>query len=155
MTKQPACFATTRTSTARHCGTWKTPAPIVDSAKLRVIGRCANSAPGTTAPDATLASIESCSGATALRDSILIFGASGFVGSALTRALAERGEKVIAVSRRPPNSHMKSVEVVTGELNQADHFLPLLERSRVVVHAASCSTPGSSAGRPLEELQHN
>lgn len=90
-----------------------------------------------------------------MRDSILIFGASGFVGAALTRALAELGEKVIAISRRPPNLHMKGVEVVTGELNQADHFRPLLERSRVAVHAASCSTPGSSAGRPLEELQHN
>ncbi|MEW9624241.1 NAD-dependent epimerase/dehydratase family protein [Rhodanobacter geophilus] len=90
-----------------------------------------------------------------MRDSILIFGASGFVGSALTRALAELGERVIAVSRRPPNLHMENVEVVTGELSQADHFLPLLERSRVVVHAASCSTPGSSAGRPLEELQNN
>ena len=90
-----------------------------------------------------------------MRDSILIFGASGFVGSALTRKLAEHGEKVIAVSRRPLNLHLKGVEVITGELSQIDHFLPLLKRSRIAVHAASCSTPGSSAGRPLEELQHN
>lgn len=92
---------------------------------------------------------------TALRDSILIFGASGLVGSALTRVLAERGEKVIAVSRRPLSLKMKNVEVVTGELSRVDHFLPLLTRSRIVVHTASCSIPGCSTGRPLEELQHN
>jgi Nucleoside-diphosphate-sugar epimerases len=90
-----------------------------------------------------------------LRDSILIFGASGFAGSALTLALAERGEKVIAISRRPLNLHMKNVEIITGELSQIDHFLPLLKRSRIAVHTASRSTPGSSAGHPLEELQHN
>lgn len=90
-----------------------------------------------------------------MRDSILIFGAGGFVGSALTKALAERGEKVIAVSRHPTHFHAPCVEVVTGELNRAEHFLPMVKRSRVVIHAASRSTPGSSAGRPLEELDCN
>ncbi|MFK2879007.1 NAD-dependent epimerase/dehydratase family protein [Rhodanobacter hydrolyticus] len=90
-----------------------------------------------------------------MRDSILVFGASGFVGSALTHALAERDERVIAVSRRPVDLHMKNVEVITSNLSQVEHFLPLLKRSRVVVYAASCSTPGSSADRPMEELQHN
>lgn len=91
----------------------------------------------------------------ALRDCILIFGAGGFVGSRLARALAARGEKVIAVSRRPMDLCMKNVEVVVGELSQVEHFLPLVRQSRVVIHAASRSTPGSSAGRPLAELQDN
>lgn len=90
-----------------------------------------------------------------MRDSILIFGASGFVGSALTKALAERGEKVIAVSRHPSHFRASGVEVIAGELNRPEHFLPLIKRSRTIVHAASCSTPGSSAGRPLEEWDYN
>jgi UDP-glucose 4-epimerase len=90
-----------------------------------------------------------------LRDSVLIFGAGGFIGSALTHALAAHGEKVIAVSRRPLKFELKNVEMVTGELDQVDHFRPLIERSRVVVHTASRSTPGSSAGSPLEELKQN
>lgn len=91
----------------------------------------------------------------ALSDGILILGAGGFVGTHLARALAERGEQVIAVSRQPIHLPLTNVEIVIGELDEPEHFLPLVKRSRAVIHTASRSTPGSSAGHALAELQHN
>ena len=88
-------------------------------------------------------------------DHILVLGAGGFVGRHLVRALAQRGEKVIAASRRPVHFESASVQSIVGELNQPADFMPLVARSRAVVHLASRSTPGSSAGNPMAELQHN
>lgn len=90
-----------------------------------------------------------------MSDPILILGAGGFVGMHLARTLAERGERVIAVSRRPISLHLANVEIIVGEPVEPEHFLPLIRRSRAVIHTASRSTPGSSAGQALAELQHN
>lgn len=94
-------------------------------------------------------------GTTALSDPILILGAGGFVGMQLMHTLAEQGEQVIAVSRQPIDVHRANVEVIVGELDEPEHFLPLVRRSRAVIHTASRSTPGSSAGHAITEMQHN
>ncbi len=88
-------------------------------------------------------------------DHILVLGAGGFVGRHLVRALAQRGEKVIAASRRPAHFELASVQSIVGELSEPADFMPLVARSRAVVHLASRSTPGSSAGNPIAELQNN
>jgi UDP-glucose 4-epimerase len=93
-----------------------------------------------------------------VRNHILVLGAGGFVGQHLVRALAQRGERVIAVTRRPIDLGGLvgvNIEQVVGELSEPEHFRPLIERSRAVVHLATASTPGSSAGRPLAELEGN
>lgn len=90
-----------------------------------------------------------------MSESILILGAGGFVGLHLTRTFAERGEKVIAVSRRPIALGMDNVENIVGAPDEPEHFLPLIKQCRAVVHTASRSTPGSSAGRAMAELQDN
>lgn len=90
-----------------------------------------------------------------MSDRILILGAGGFVGMHLARALAERGEQVIAVSRHPIDLHLTNVEIVIGEPDEPEHFLPLVRHSRAVIHTASRSTPGSSAGHAMAELKHN
>jgi UDP-glucose 4-epimerase len=107
------------------------------------------------ARSATHPFIESYSGTAALSESVLVLGAGGFVGLALTQALAKRGQRVIAVSRKPIDLNLANVECIAGELTEAEHFTPLLKRSRAVVHTASRSTPGNSAGRAMAELQHN
>lgn len=94
-------------------------------------------------------------GTTTLSDPILILGAGGFVGMHLVRTLAEQGERVIAVCRRPIELHLANVQIVIGEPDEPEHFLPLVGRSRAVIHTASRSTPGSSAGLAMAELQHN
>ena len=73
----------------------------------------------------------------------------------MTQALAQQGHHVIAISRKPIALNLANVECLAGELTEAEHFMPLLKRSRAVIHAASRSTPGSSAGKPMAELQYN
>nr|WP_199045311.1 NAD-dependent epimerase/dehydratase family protein [Dyella sp. ASV24] len=87
-------------------------------------------------------------------DRVLVLGAGGFVGQHLVKTLVDRGDKVIAVYRQEPDSRFGEAETVVNELNEPEHFTPLLEQSRAVVHLASRSTPGSSAGEALAEL-HN
>jgi UDP-glucose 4-epimerase len=53
------------------------------------------------------------------------------------------------------NIHGTNVEFIVGELNELEHFLPLVKRSRAVIHTASRSTPGSSAGQAITEMQNN
>ena len=88
-------------------------------------------------------------------DHILVLGAGGFVGRHLVRALAQRGDKVIAVSRRPVDFQLAGVHTLVGELSEPADFMPLVARSSAVVHLASRSTPGSSAGNAMAELQNN
>lgn len=89
-----------------------------------------------------------------MTDAVLVLGAGGFVGSHLVRALAERRERVIAASRSPMDTGMR-VETHFGEFREPADYLPLLRRSRAVMHLASGSTPGSSAAQPLRELEEN
>jgi UDP-glucose 4-epimerase len=88
-------------------------------------------------------------------ESILIIGAGGFIGRHLTRAVAASGHHVIAVSRRPLEFASPQVEEVTASPENPQDFGPLVARCGAVVHVASASTPGSSAGAPGVELRAN
>ncbi|MDE1892978.1 MAG: NAD-dependent epimerase/dehydratase family protein [Xanthomonadaceae bacterium] len=90
-----------------------------------------------------------------MTDKILVVGAGGFIGRKLTRALAMRGEQVIAASRSDGELAGANVELLPGALRVPEDFVPLVRRSRVVVYLASSSTPGSSAGRPLQDVTGN
>lgn len=89
-----------------------------------------------------------------MKDAVLVLGAGGFTGSHLVRALTERGDRVIAASRSPFHT-VASVEGHVGELRDPVDYLPLLERSRAVIHLASATTPGTSAAQPVRELEEN
>ncbi len=88
-------------------------------------------------------------------DQMLVVGAGGFVGQHLTRALSSRGNKVIAVSRRPPDHGVTGVEAVVGAMTEPQPFAELLDRCHTVIYLASNSTPGTSAGRPVDEVRGN
>lgn len=90
-----------------------------------------------------------------MSDHVLVVGAGGFVGRHLVRTLSSRGEKVIAISRRPEDHDMEDVESVNAELIEPEHYARLLDRCRAVAYLASRSTPGTSAGRPVDEVQGN
>lgn len=90
-----------------------------------------------------------------MTDRILVLGAGGFIGRSLVRALARRGELVIAASRSDTGFAQHNVETVIGEWSTPEDFAPWIARSHAVVHLASTSTPGSSASRPLREVTDN
>jgi UDP-glucose 4-epimerase len=87
--------------------------------------------------------------------SIFITGAGGFIGRQLVRALAQRGELVIAASRSPAEFEGANVEPVRGMLREPGDFAPWVARSRAVVYLASTSTPGTSADHPVEDVTGN
>lgn len=79
---------------------------------------------------------------------ITVLGAGGFIGRHLVETFAAEGRQVIAATRSPAVfRHPAIVNVVAPFLTRGD-FLPLVERSRFIIHAAASSTPGSSAAQP-------
>lgn len=90
-----------------------------------------------------------------MTEAVLILGGGGFVGRNLARTLALKGTQVITVNRSTPGFEHPLVESVIGEFREPEAFSPLLMRSRTVVHLASTSTPGTSAARPLQEVNTN
>ncbi len=90
-----------------------------------------------------------------MSEKILVLGAGGFVGRHLVRALVHDGRSVVAVSRRPADYGATPVEAIVATPREPSDLLPLLDHVRTVVHLASASSPGSSAGQPLHEIDDN
>jgi len=70
----------------------------------------------------------------------LVTGASGFVGSAVARKLAERGLTVRALVRRgSPVQHLSGldIEFVTGDLRDAESVRAAMEGARYLFHVAA------------------
>lgn len=71
---------------------------------------------------------------------VLVTGASGFIGSRLTRALCERGEEVRVLARPQADlTHLSDLplEVSDGDLTLADSLPPALAGVDTVFHAAA------------------
>jgi UDP-4-keto-D-FucNAc 4-reductase len=74
---------------------------------------------------------------TAQRESILVTGASGFIGRALVAALAGQGRPVVAASRRPFDLPQGAKLLVTGGAEDDEaQVRRALSSTDVVVHAA-------------------
>lgn len=83
-----------------------------------------------------------------MNDSVLVLGASGFIGRHLSETLAQSGRHVIAATRRPATFTHASIRNVVAPYDASGQFSALLANCSAVVHAASISTPGSSAAQP-------
>ena len=90
-----------------------------------------------------------------MSDHVLVIGAGGFIGRHLVQALAAAGDRVIAVSRRSIPFQSNNIESIACEAKEPEHYAPWIARSRVVVHVASRSTPGSTVGNALADLEEN
>ena len=86
---------------------------------------------------------------------VLLIGAGGFVGQALLAAMDASGIPVLAMGRGRVEGCGTSSHAMHPHLRDADDVLPLLRRVGTVVHLASTSTPGKSAGNPLQEMEGN
>lgn len=79
---------------------------------------------------------------------VLILGAGGFIGRHLAERLAERGRAVLAATRQPQSFANPCISNVVAPFDSAAQFQRLLSNVDSVVHAASISTPSSSAAYP-------
>ena len=78
---------------------------------------------------------------------IFILGADGFIGRRLAEYLAASGHAVVAATRRPARFTHSAIESEVCAFSHRNDFT-LLHSCDTVIHAASSSTPGSSAAQP-------
>jgi UDP-glucose 4-epimerase len=79
---------------------------------------------------------------------ILVTGSSGFIGSAVSNALAEAGHNVRAASRRPHKNadHERIGWVALPDLEQEVDWAPLLDGIDIVVHVAAIAHRHADSG---------
>lgn len=90
-----------------------------------------------------------------MSNGILIIGAAGFLGSALSRKLREQDRPVHRLARSPLPSLGRNDTVHVGRLEDIGLIRGILPQCSVVVHLASATTPGSSATSPSMEAELN
>lgn len=90
-----------------------------------------------------------------MSERILIIGAGGFVGNALSRRLLADGHAVRRLQRTSAASSGARDLVHVGSLDDVDLLRSILPACDTVFHLASSSTPGSTANAPVDEGELN
>ncbi len=90
-----------------------------------------------------------------MSNGILIIGAAGFLGSALSRKLQEQGLPVHRLLRSPLPSLGRQDTVHIGSLEDTALIRAILPKCGTVFHLASATTPASSASSPSMEAELN
>lgn len=83
---------------------------------------------------------------------ILVLGASGFIGQQLIQHLPL---PLYVLSRQVLPQVKSGVQVLQTQLDDLDTLKKVLPQCRWLIHLASDSTPGISAGKPLFEAERN
>lgn len=89
---------------------------------------------------------------------VLVTGATGFVGSAITRALARHGHRVVALVRSAAKgASIRSARIVPaiGDMWQPPTYVPLVARVDAVVHAAQQLPQGRWTRRRISEMHQS
>jgi dihydroflavonol-4-reductase len=86
---------------------------------------------------------------------VLVTGASGFLGRPLVRALLEAGREVVALSRDPAaltDLRHPSLRIVPGDLRDPDSYSPRLAAGGSVFHLAAVRNHPRVRVREMEEV---
>ncbi|ABW66333.1 NAD-dependent epimerase/dehydratase family protein [Desulfosudis oleivorans] len=86
---------------------------------------------------------------------VLLLGGGGFIGRALAGHLCRTGGPVHVVGRNPVKNFEGGAVFHQGSMADRSLLESILPQCDVVIHLASATTPGSSAGRPLAEADTN
>lgn len=86
--------------------------------------------------------------------SVVVTGATGFIGRALIQALAQGGEDVISASRTPPKD-AKGRWIAFDAAAPSAELYDELERASFVYHLAWSTVPSSAERDPGEDLRTN
>ncbi|WP_242102800.1 NAD-dependent epimerase/dehydratase family protein [Lysobacter sp. M2-1] len=79
---------------------------------------------------------------------LLLLGAGGFIGRHLAEHFARDGWLVLAATRKPVGYDHANIRNVVAPYDDVADFARWIPECTAVVHAASSSTPGSSAAQP-------
>lgn len=79
---------------------------------------------------------------------IFLLGAGGFIGRHLAERFAQNGAYVIAATREPTSFEHGAIHNIVSTWDEREQFAEWLPQCSAIVHAASSSTPGSSAAKP-------
>ena len=84
---------------------------------------------------------------------IVVTGASGFIGSALVRALSERGDEVCPVVRHPARPGEVGIDLAGRRLDTSQIEGGNLEGIDAAVHLAGASITGRWSAKRLEDIR--
>ena len=87
--------------------------------------------------------------------SVLLLGGGGFLGGALARYLWSKGWLVHIVSRSLAGTERTNLFFHQGHMEDKSLIESLLPECDTVIHLASGTIPGSSAGKPVVEADMN
>lgn len=75
----------------------------------------------------------------------LVTGATGFIGSAVVRALRDAGHDVVAYVRQQTDAkHLATLEQAVGDIGDPNHLAAAASGCDAMVHAAGASDPAAS-----------
>ena len=89
---------------------------------------------------------------------IVVTGAAGYIGGQIALKLADAGQKVLGIDRRPAHSRLTSAfhEFVQGDFAEEEALSKIIEaQPSAIIHCAGTSLVGPSMNNPAEYYKNN
>jgi nucleoside-diphosphate-sugar epimerase len=83
--------------------------------------------------------------------SVLITGATGFVGGAVVRILRRRGMSLRAIVRKTPRNALSDTEILIGDLSDQNVLASAMKGCDGVIHLAACARNWARDPREFDE----